>query len=88
MVHWRYDVGDAQTIGKQAGWNIPIRREELAAPHGIPFQQQVEHLARVSKGMEAPRCSGKDGLSAVRVCEAVIVALEAGNGSPIDVQPS
>jgi predicted dehydrogenase len=82
---WHYDGGDAKQLGKEVGWNIPIRQEELRSSDDIPFQQQVEHLARVCRGEEEPRCSGEDGLNAVRVCEAVIDALEAGDGVPIDL---
>ncbi|KAJ5564950.1 hypothetical protein N7513_001192 [Penicillium frequentans] len=83
---WRYDGDDAKQLGKEVGWNIPIRQEELSTPDDRPFQQQVEHLARVCLEQEEPRCSGEDGLNAVRVCEAVISALEAGDGIPIDLR--
>jgi predicted dehydrogenase len=52
---------------------------------GIPFQQQVEHLARVIREGEKARCSEEDGLAAVKVCEAVITALIAGDGIPVDI---
>lgn len=65
---------------------MPIRREILKAGDGIPFQLQAEHLARVVKNGERPRCAGEDGLAAVRLCEAVITALVAGDGRPVDIQ--
>lgn len=61
-------------------------RQVRQAGEGIPFQQPAEHLARVAKGDEEPRCSGEDGLAAVKVCEAVIIALVAGDGIPVDIQ--
>lgn len=82
---WTYDAGDAKKLDKETGWNIPIRREELECEAKIPFREQVEHLVRVVKGEESPICSGEDGLAAVKVCEAVIEALNAGNGLPIDL---
>lgn len=82
---WRYDGDDAKQLCKEIGWNIPIRQEELSTSDDIPFQQQVEHLARVCLNKEEPRCSGEDGLNAVKVCEAVIGALKAGDGIPIDL---
>lgn len=82
---WRYEADDARALGLQVGWHIPIGREELTIPDGIPFQQQAEHLARVVRGTESPICSGEDGLAAVKVCEAVIEALTEGNGLPIEL---
>ncbi|KIH87031.1 quinate utilization oxidoreductase QutH [Sporothrix brasiliensis 5110] len=85
-VLWNYDAAIA--AGKPAnniGWNLPMTREPLEVPEGIPFQRQAEHLARVVRGLEAPRCSGEDGLVAVQVCEAILLALEAGNGVPVSL---
>jgi predicted dehydrogenase len=83
---WKYDTEQATKLGKELGWNVPMQRQELESSNGIPFQQQAEHLAKVVRGEESPRCSGEDGLNAVRVCEAVIAALEAKDGLPIDLQ--
>lgn len=83
---WSYSADDAKRLGLEVGWNIPMRRETLSAPSVIPFQQQAEHLARVVKGIELPRCSGDDGLAAVKVCEAVMEALRVGDGIPIDIK--
>jgi predicted dehydrogenase len=84
-VLWAYDATDAGRLGLEEGWNVPIRRDVLQVDDGIPFQQQVEHLARVIRQGETPRCSEEDGLAAVKVCEAVITALEAGNGVPVNI---
>ena len=83
---WTYDASEAEKLGLEVGWNIPIGRQVLQASDGIPFQQQTEHLARVVSGGEDPRCSGEDGLVAVKVCEAVITALVANDGIPVDIQ--
>jgi predicted dehydrogenase len=82
---WKYDTEQATRFGKEVGWNLPMQREELESSDGIPFQQQAENLAKVVRGEYSPRCSGEDGLNAVRVCEAVIAALEAKNGLPINL---
>lgn len=84
-VLWKYEAKDAKALGLQVGWHIPIGREELVIPNGIPFQEQVEHLAAVVRGREDPRCSGEDGLAAVKVCEAIIEALTARTGLPIEI---
>ncbi|KAL4863421.1 hypothetical protein BDV12DRAFT_189685 [Aspergillus spectabilis] len=82
---WTYDAAHARSQGLEVGWNVPIRRQVLEVSNGVPFQQQTEHLARVLQGLEQPRCSGEDGLAAVEVCEAVVNALVAGDGIPVDV---
>jgi predicted dehydrogenase len=84
-VLWGYDATDSERLGLEIGWNVPIRRNVLHVGDGIPFQQQVEHLARVIREGEKARCSEEDGLAAVKVCEAVITALIAGDGIPVDI---
>jgi len=65
---------------------VPLTRNVLEIEEGIPFQRQTEHLARLATGQEEqPVCSGVDGLAAVKVCEAVIEALEKGDGYPVDI---
>ncbi|KAL3460063.1 hypothetical protein BJX64DRAFT_278793 [Aspergillus heterothallicus] len=85
-VFWKYDAADPVELGLEVGWTVPIQREVLQRGDGIPFQQQAEHLARVVRQGEEPRCSGEDGLAAVKVCEDVITALVAGYGIPIEIQ--
>lgn len=85
-VLWSYD--EAVAAGKPEntiGWNLELTREPLSVGDEIPFQQQTEHLARVVRGLEEPRCSGADGLAAVQVCEAILKALAAGDGVPVTV---
>ncbi|CAK7235137.1 hypothetical protein SBRCBS47491_009189 [Sporothrix bragantina] len=85
-VLWNYDSSIAAGIpANNIGWNLPMTREPLTVSEEIPFQRQTEHLARVVRGLEAPRCSGEDGLAAVQVCEAILLALEAGNGVPVSL---
>ncbi|KAL1891319.1 hypothetical protein Sste5346_007779 [Sporothrix stenoceras] len=87
-VLWNYD--EALKDGKPAntiGWNVALTREPIAVTDDIAFQQQTEHLARVVRGQEAPRCSGADGLAAVQVCEAILQALAAGDGVPVTLPP-
>jgi predicted dehydrogenase len=85
-VEWTYEPGEAKKRGLEMGWNVPITRENLTVANMPPFQGQTEHLGRVCRGMEEPRCSGEDGLAAVKVCEAVIYALEAGDGTPVNIE--
>lgn len=84
-VLWTYDAEEAARRGVEISWNMPMSREVLDVPAGIPFKRQAQHLARVVRGAEEPLCSGDDGLAAVRVCEAILEALKAGNGAPVSI---
>jgi predicted dehydrogenase len=83
---WTYRQEDADERGLEVGWNMPMRREVVEVQEAIPFQQQTEHLARLVAGTEEPVCSGRDGLAAVKVCEAVATALAKNDGQPVDIK--
>ncbi|KAL6246749.1 hypothetical protein RBB50_006056 [Rhinocladiella similis] len=85
-VLWTYDPAEAARRNLEVGWSVPMNREVLRIVDKHPFQLQIEHLVRVVEGKEQPRCSGEDGLDAVKVCEAVIEALGKGDGYPIDIR--
>lgn len=82
---WSYTEEAVTKSGRERGWNVPISVEALDIKPNIPFQEQIEHLSRVIEGKEEPRCSVDEGLAAVRVCEALMRALEHGDGLPIDI---
>ncbi|KAJ5825422.1 hypothetical protein N7474_002560 [Penicillium riverlandense] len=82
---WSYSPGQAEQLGLEEGWNIPISCELVEAREGIPFQNQTEHFSKVIQGLEEPICSGKDGVAAVKVCEAVIQALDRNDGMPVAI---
>ena len=63
-----------------------MTREMLEVRDAIPFQEQTEHLAQLANTDSLPRCSGTEGLAAVKVCEAIFAALEKNDGTPINVQ--
>lgn len=44
----------------------------------VPFELQMAHLVKVLRGEEEPVCTGEDGLTAVRVAQAVKTALATG----------
>lgn len=83
---WTYRKEDAEERKLEVGWHVPMRREVVKDQEAIPFQQQVEHLARLISGKEEPVCSGKDGLAAVKVCEAITAALDKNDGCPVDIK--
>ena len=86
LVLWTYQNSSLQTSAAEVGWNQPMMRQIVDVGNGIPFQRQAEHLANLITGEEEePRCSGNDGLAAVKVCEAVIEALTSGDGQPYNI---
>ncbi|EON65308.1 hypothetical protein W97_04546 [Coniosporium apollinis CBS 100218] len=69
---WSYGQGEKS-------WTSGMKEEVVSVEEmRMPFELQVEHLVRVVRGVEAPSCSGSDGLRAVVVCDAVKRALETG----------
>lgn len=85
-VLWTYRPEDAEARELEIGWNIPMVREEVPITDDVPFQQQAQHFTRVIQGLEEPRCSGDDGLAAVKVCEAITEALKRCDGIPVTIQ--
>lgn len=82
---WTYKTKIATKLDLEIGWHVPMGRADLHSGNEIPFQQQTEHLAKVVKGQYKPKCSGEDGLAAVKVCEAIMQSLSAGNGATVDI---
>ena len=66
-------------------WNEKLGREDLEVQKNIvPFDEQIEHFARVVTGSEKPRCTAEEALSAMVVCEAVKEAMRSGMWVEID----
>ncbi|CAJ2500649.1 Uu.00g035020.m01.CDS01 [Anthostomella pinea] len=68
--------------GKETGWECPMQYEKpetLPGVDAVPFEEQIKHFIRVVHGEEQPSCTAADGLAAVRVCEAVSLAMERGS---------
>ncbi|KAF1974815.1 NAD(P)-binding protein [Bimuria novae-zelandiae CBS 107.79] len=76
MTMWTYE-------GKRS-WTERLAFQAIDVPDmKIPFELQIRHFVRVIKGEEAPCCSGRDGLRAVAVCEAVKRSIL--EGLPVDI---
>lgn len=65
------------------GWWDPIRMTRAPIPHGDPLVRQAEQFAAVVRGMEPPLASGRDGLAALRVVEAILES--AASRSPVTI---
>lgn len=77
MKLWRHARGDEKS------WSNRLIEESIETDLKVPFHEQINHFINVVRGIEDPRCSIDDGLSAVIVTEAVKEAL--ATGEPIDV---
>lgn len=64
--------------GVQKSWSSQLTETRLVVGSEVPFDEQIEHLVQVVRGVEQPRCTGEDGLSAVAVCEAIKRAMVEG----------
>ncbi|TCD16694.1 Gfo/Idh/MocA family protein [Oricola cellulosilytica] len=56
--------------GKRSWWE-PLCAEQLTHDFGDPLVHQIRQFASVIRGEEMPLCSGRDGLEALRVVDAV-----------------
>jgi predicted dehydrogenase len=64
-------------------WWEPMDRAVEEVDRSDPLANQVTHFAAVIRGEAEPICSGRDGLTTLKVVEAVIEA--ARTGRPVDV---
>jgi predicted dehydrogenase len=59
-------------------WYEPFETQTEALDRGDPLANQVEHFAAVIRGEATPVVSGRDGLNALRVVEAVTESARTG----------
>ncbi|KXS93890.1 hypothetical protein AC578_1694 [Pseudocercospora eumusae] len=69
--------------GVEKSWTSLLNEKVLAVGQQVPFDEQVENFIAVVRGLEQPRCTGLDGLSALVVCDAVRQAMVSGQ--PVDI---
>ncbi|RMY24643.1 hypothetical protein D0865_16381 [Hortaea werneckii] len=77
MTLWKFGNENHKT------WTSKIDSSEVDVGEEVPFDEQIKHLVRVVRGEERPRCTGKDGLSALMVCDAVKTAI--ATRQPVDI---
>ncbi len=73
---WRHD-------GRPSWWN-PIGRTRIRCRRRDPMLAQIDHFADVVRGRSAPLVSGWDGLSALRVVEAIRRSSECGGRADVE----
>lgn len=82
MTRWSYE---GLRDGEEKGWLQVLNKERLRVEkENIPFDLQVQHLVDVVLHGAVISCSGKDGLSAMVVCDAVKKAMATGKPIRID----
>lgn len=62
----------------EKGWTQEVNGEQMSIEDIVPFDMQIMHFVDVCRGVERPRCTVTEALSAVAVTEAVARALETG----------
>lgn len=79
MVRWSYDGRNAKS------WTQPLTVERIEVSRDIvPLEAQLAHFVDFIEGRAEPRCTGREGLRALVVCDAVRRALESG--MPVEVE--
>ena len=63
----------------EKSWSNTLCESHLKVDDNVPFDDQISHFAQVILGKEEPRCSGHDGLRALKVCEAIKTAMKSGS---------
>jgi predicted dehydrogenase len=63
--------------GKRSWWQ-PFERSTLEIDRSDPLANQVAHFAAVIRGEAEPICSGRDGLKALLVIDAVMESARTG----------
>jgi predicted dehydrogenase len=59
-------------------WFAPISRDSVGVERGDPYLAQIDHLARVVRGSEAPLITARDGMLTLRATMAVHKAAKTG----------
>lgn len=71
----------------ERSWWAPIRGETLPADRrGDPLVRQIEHFCDVIAGRDAPLVSGRDGLAALAIVEAILES--ARQARPVSLPPA
>ncbi|KAF5000143.1 hypothetical protein FGRMN_1957 [Fusarium graminum] len=60
----------------QKSWQQEIVQKRMPVHDGVPFELQLDHFVKVIRNEESPRCTPRDGLAALVVCQAIKEALQ------------
>lgn len=76
---------DLWTQPDAQGWFEPLRQERIVATGRDALTLQLEQFVRVARGEDAPLVSGRDGLRALEIIEAIRRA--ARSGARVEAKP-
>ncbi|KAL1849481.1 hypothetical protein Plec18170_007388 [Paecilomyces lecythidis] len=66
-------------------WHSNMKRDsDTKVESKIPFELQLEHFCKVIHGEEEASCTAKEGLGALKVCEAIKSAFETDRAVEVD----
>lgn len=67
----------------ERSWWAPLTSSTVELDRSDPLANQITHFAAVIRGEQEPICTGRDGLRALTVVDAVVQA--ARTGRPVDI---
>lgn len=71
--------------GDQGDWSRPLKDETIETSKVDPLHEQLTHFAQLIKGEASePKISGRDGLEALRLVDAVRIAARTGQPCFVD----
>ena len=72
----------------ERSWSQPFDSSVEDTDRSDPLANQVAHFASVINGTADPICTGRDGLNALRVVEAVVESARTGAVVPTGLGPA
>ena len=79
LAYWKHD--------NEPDWWSPIVSRMMPCERADPLITQIEHFARVIRGEESPRVSGREGLRTLAVINAINIAANTGQLVRLDDMP-
>jgi predicted dehydrogenase len=80
MTRWSFDGA------KKMSWTEELSVQKIGVENAVPFDLQLADFVAVIRGEAEPSCSGRAGLQALVVCDAVKRAME--NGGVVEIPES
>lgn len=79
LTFWKHD--------DEPDWWSPIASRMMPCERADPLITQIEHFARVIRGLESPRVSGREGLRTLEVINAIHIAVKTGQMVSLNNMP-
>jgi predicted dehydrogenase len=75
-------------VPTQKSWHSELIQQRIPVSDGIPFELQLAHFVKVIRGEESSKCTPREGLAALVVCQAIKDALNGNRTVDIEVVDS